>query len=455
MAPATDSTDTTSTDTTATARWTEIATSMPAPTPRTAVDVAVIGGGIVGLATAHRLLERRPGLRVVVLEREPEVGRHQSSRNSGVLHAGLYYTPGSAKARWSRAGKPLMERFCAEHGVPFQRTGKVVVAVDRAELAALDALAERARTNGVEIRRLGPAGLRDHEPHVAGVAGLWTPETAVTDFGAVCHALADAICGAGGEVRTDTEVVDLHATRGQVDVTSSQGHVATARAVVVCGGLQADRLLAATATDDDTNNHDTNNHDTYNGDTNSADVRIVPIRGSWLELRPDQRHLVRGNIYPVPTGNGLPFLGVHLTRRVDGRVWVGPNAVPVFARQGRSPATLNARDSRAVLAFPGSWRLARAHWQVAVSEVWRDRRLSAMLRAVQRYVPAIERPHLRRGPWGVRAQLVDRRGRLVDDFTIRELGRTVHLLNAPSPAATSALAIGGELAERALARLHA
>lgn len=454
----TDATDTTTsttdaTRTTETTVATDTATTRRTATPGTDVDVAVIGGGIVGLATAHRLLEQRPGLRVVVLEREPEVGRHQSSRNSGVLHAGLYYTPGSAKARWSRAGKPLMERFCAEHGVPFERTGKVVVAVDRAELPALDALAERARTNGVEIHRLGPAGLRDHEPHVAGVAGLWTPETAVTDFGAVCHALADAIRTAGGEVRTDTEVVDFHATRERVDVTSSQGHVATARAVVVCGGLQADRLLAATATDDDTNDQDTNNHDTYNSDTNSADVRIVPIRGSWLELRPDQRHLVRGNIYPVPTGNGLPFLGVHLTRRVDGRVWVGPNAVPVFAREGRSPATFDTNDARAVLTYPGSWRLARAHWQVGVGEVWRDRSLGAMVRAVQRYVPAIESSHLRRGPWGVRAQLVDRRGRLVDDFTIRELGRTVHLLNAPSPAATSALAIGEELAERALARL--
>ncbi len=445
---------------------TDPATATPAPSYRSEADleVVVIGGGIVGLATAHRLLEQRPGLRVVVLEREPEVGRHQSSRNSGVLHAGLYYTPGSAKARWSRAGKPLMERFCAEHGVPFERTGKVVVAVDRAELPALGALAERAGTNGVEVHRLGPAGLRDHEPHVAGLAGLWTRETAVTDFGAVCHALADAIRAAGGEVRTDTEVVDLHATRERVDVTTSLGRVVNARSVVVCGGLQADRLLSAAATrttdaTDPTRTSDPTDPTDATGTTvatdPTADVRIIPIRGSWLELRPDQRHLVRGNIYPVPTGGGLPFLGVHLTRRVDGGVWVGPNAVPVFAREGRSPASLDTHDARAVLTYPGSWRLARAHWQVAVGEVWRDRVLAATTRAVQRYVPAIERAHLRRGPWGVRAQLVDRRGRLVDDFTIRELGRTIHLLNAPSPAATSALAIGGELAERALAQLDA
>ncbi len=423
-----------------------ITTTSPLPrVRRTDVDVAIVGGGIVGLATAHRLLGQHPGLRVVVIEREAEVGQHQSSRNSGVLHAGLYYTPGSAKARWSRAGKPLMERFCAEHGVSVARTGKVVVAVDRAEIPALDALAERARTNGVEVHRIGPDGLRDHEPHVTGEAGLWTPETAVTDFGAVCHALADAIRTAGGEVRTDTEVVDLHASSEQVDLTGTGGHLGTARAVVVCGGLQADRLLAATATGNAATRTDAADL--------ADDLRIIPIRGSWLELRPDQRHLVRGNIYPVPTGNGLPFLGVHLTRRIDGRVWVGPNAVPVFAREGRSPAALDPHDSRAMVAFPGSWRLARDHWRVAVGEVWRDRFLAATTRAVQRYVPAIERPHLRRGPWGVRAQLVDRRGQLVDDFTIRERGRTIHVLNAPSPAATSALAIGGQLAERALARL--
>lgn len=407
---------------------------------RPVVDVAVVGGGIVGLATAYRLVEQRPGREVTVLEARPDVGQQQSARNSGVLHAGLYYTPGSAKARWSRAGKPLLERFCAEHGVPVRRTGKVVVAVDRDEVPALEALADRARANGVEIHRLGPAGLRDHEPHATGVAGLWTPETAVTDFGAVCRALADAIGGAGGEVRTSTEVIDLHATNHQVDVTSSRGHELTARAVVVCGGLQADRLLAATATGSPTAAH--------------PSTRVVPIRGSWLELRPDQRHLVRGNIYPVPVGGGLPFLGVHLTRRIDGQVWIGPNAVAVLARQGRSPFSVDLRDARDLLAFPGTWRLARDNARVAVGEVWRDRSMAAMHRAIQRYVPAIEATHLRRGPWGVRAQLVDRGGQLVDDFTVREVGRTIHVLNAPSPAATAALAIGAQLADRAVAALR-
>jgi len=413
--------------------------------PTTAVDVAVIGGGIVGLATAHQLLTAHPDLEVAVLEAADAVGQQQSARNSGVLHAGLYYTPGSAKARWSRAGRPLLERFCADHGVPVRRTGKVVVAVDRSEIPALEALAERARTNGVEIHRLGPDGLRDHEPHVAGVAGLWTPETAVTDFRSVCLALADAVGHAGGEIRTSTEVADLQASGQQVEVTSARGHELTARAVVVCGGLQADRLLAASMA----------------GARGSAvtarppgDVSIVPVRGSWLELRPDQRHLVRGNIYPVPTGGGLPFLGVHLTRRIDGQVWVGPNAVPVLARQGRSPFSVDGRDALGLRAFPGTWRLARAHARVAAGEIWRDRSVRAMVRAVQRYIPAIEARHLRRGPWGVRAQLVDRAGRLVEDFTLEQHGRTIHLVNAPSPAATSALAIGSELADRAAAALR-
>jgi (S)-2-hydroxyglutarate dehydrogenase len=310
----------------------------------------------------------------------------------------------------------------------------------------------------VEIRRLGPDGLRDHEPHVAGVAGLWTPETAVTDFHAVCLALADQVRDAGGEIRTGTEVIDLHATARQVELTSTRGHEVTARAVVVCGGLQADRLLAATATAMDPATGATAGPTTMPRSDAAhrakADVRVVPIRGSWLALRPDQRHLVRGNIYPVPTGGGLPFLGVHLTRRIDGQVWVGPNAVPVLAREGRSPFSVDRHDARNLLTFPGSWRLARTHARLAAGEVWRDRSIRAMVQAVQRYVPAIQPAHLRRGPWGVRAQLVDRTGRLVDDFAVRELGRTIHLVNAPSPAATSALAIGAELAGRARAALR-
>lgn len=407
----------------------------------TEADVIIIGGGIIGLATAYRILERHPGLRVVALEREAEVGQHQSSRNSGVLHAGLYYTPGSAKARWSRAGKQQMERFCAEYGVPFERTGKVVVAVNEAELPGLHALAERARSNGVDIHMLDVAGLREHEPYVTGVAGIWTPETAVTDFGEVCRSLAKAITHAGGVVRTNTEVVGIE-QRGKVvhletrDTTSTTGSYQqpgqlSADVVVACAGLRADRVAAMTGS--------------------LAAERIVPFRGAWLRLRPDRRHLVRGNIYPVPTGGGLPFLGVHLTRRIDGEVWIGPNAVLALAREGSGPWTTSSRDLVDTMRFPGFWQLARRHLGVGVGEVWRDRVMGAMIRAVQRYVPDIERADVRRGPWGVRAQLLAPDGSLVEDFTIEEGGpdsRVLHVLNAPSPAATSALAIGDHLSER-------
>jgi (S)-2-hydroxyglutarate dehydrogenase len=391
------------------------------------VDVAIVGGGIVGLTTAHRLQAARPGIRVVVLEREDDVGRHQSSRNSGVLHAGLYYTPGSAKARWSRAGKAAMERFCADHGVPVERTGKVVVAVDREELPALTALAERARTNGVDIHELGPDGLRDHEPHVTGVAGLWTPETAVTDFHAVCHVLVGLVREAGGEVRTGTEVTGVTASGDTGAQVRTAAGVLRARAVVVCAGAQADRLARAAGV--------------------PLRERIVPFRGSWLELTEAKRHLVRGNVYPVPAG-GLPFLGVHLTRRIDGRVWVGPNAVLALARNGATPWSVSAADLRDVVSFPGIWRLARQHLGVAVGEVWRDRVLAATVAQVQRYVPEVSREDVRRGPWGVRAQLVAPDGTLVDDFRIEQVGRVLHVVNAPSPAATASLSIGDELSGR-------
>jgi L-2-hydroxyglutarate oxidase len=395
------------------------------------VDVAIVGGGILGLATAYRLLGARPQLRVAVLEKEAAVGRHQSSRNSGVLHAGLYYTPGSAKARLCRSGRAEMERFCREHGVPLERSGKVVVAVRRSELPALEELAARARTNGVTIEDLDGAGLAEREPHAAGLAALWSPYTAVTDFGLVCRELARLVRRAGGEVHTGVAVHDLEERADGVRVGTS-GREVEARVVVACAGLQSDRVAEMSG------------H--LGGD------RVVPFRGSWLRLRPELGHLVRGNIYPVPRP-GLPWLGVHLTRRVDGQIWVGPNAVLATAREGARPWSLDPRDLADTLRFPGTWRLARRHGRVAASEAWRDRVLRATVREVRRYVPAIGHGDLERGPWGVRAQLVRPSGDLVDDFEIRGSARIVHVLNAPSPAATASLAIGGEVTSRLLERL--
>jgi (S)-2-hydroxyglutarate dehydrogenase len=390
-------------------------------------DVTIVGGGIVGLATAFQLLSRSPDLRVTVLEREQRVGQHQSSRNSGVLHAGLYYAPGSAKARWCIAGKLEMERFCLEHDVPVERRGKVVVAVRRSELPGLAALAERARTNGVVVEELDAAAVREHEPHVAGLAGLWSPATAVTDFGAVCEALVRAIEAAGGSVQTGIDVLSQRTVGDSVRLRSSSGDVES-RAAITCAGLRSDRIAGL--------------------NTRKGQQRIVPFRGSWLVLDPQRSHLVRSNIYPVPVGGGLPFLGVHLTRRIDGQIWIGPNAVLALAREGARPWSVDGRDLRDSLTFPGLWRLAATYPRVAASEVWRDRFMAATIREVQRYVPEIALEDVRRGPWGVRAQLVGRDGRLVDDFSVHEEGRVLHVVNAPSPAATASLAIGTELATR-------
>ena len=392
-------------------------------------DVAVVGGGLVGLATALRIVEQRPDLTVTLLEREDEVGRGQSSRNSGVLHAGLYYTPGSAKARWCTAGKLRMERFCEENEVPLLRNGKVVAAVRGEELPRLADLADRARTNGVEVRELSAAEVNELEPNVSALAGLHSPNTCVTDFGLVAQAMARRIRAAGGEIRTGSEVVDIdHAEHRPVRLTSRTGTI-EARAVLACTGLQSDRTARRAGVD--------------------LPERVLPFRGSWLRLRPAKRHLVSANIYPVPAP-GLPFLGVHITPRVDGEVWIGPNAVLALAREGRRPWSIDARDAVEAFGFGGLWRLARQHPSTAFGEVFRDLWLRATIKEVQRYVPDIGLADVERGPWGVRAQLTHPDGALVDDFRFERQGRILHVLNAPSPAATSSLMIGDELSAMVL-----
>ena len=388
-------------------------------------DVAVLGGGLVGLATALALRNRRPDLHVIVLERDDDVGLGQSSRNSGVLHAGLYYAPGSAKARWCTAGKRRMEQFCEEHEVPVLRNGKVVAAVRSEELPRLAELAERARTNGVPIRELSADEVRELEPNVAALAGLHSPTTAVTDFGLVAAAMARVLRSSGVEVRTSSEVLSIaQPDEGPVRLATRTGDV-EARAVVACTGLQADRTAKRAGV--------------------PLRERILPFRGSWLRLAPAKRELISANIYPVPAP-GLPFLGVHLTPRVDGEVWIGPNAVLALAREGRSRWSVDLRDLLGSVGFAGLWRLVAQHPDTAVGEVLRDVWLRATVREVQRYVPAIGLEDVERGPWGVRAQLTGPDGSLVDDFHIERHGRVLHVLNAPSPAATSSLIIGEELA---------
>jgi (S)-2-hydroxyglutarate dehydrogenase len=385
------------------------------------VDVLVVGGGIVGLATAHRLAESRPDVRITVLEKEAAVGRHQSSHNSGVLHAGLYYAPGSRKAELCRRGKAAVEAFAEAHGIPVVRNGKLVVAVDERELPALAALTERAQANGVpELRTLDRDELREIEPHVAGVRALHSPTTGVIDFGLVCDALAGEL-----DVRTGTGVVDLvENDNGRVRVTTTSGEI-EARAVVVCAGLWSSQLAKHAGL--------------------VTDVQIVPFRGTWLALRPSGAHLVRGNIYPVPDPE-LPFLGVHFTRRVDRSVWSGPNAVLSLTERSV------VRDA---LRFRGLWRLGMREARVAAREFRLSHWHRAALRELNRYVPELKHEDIdwSNRPSGVRAQAVRRDGSLVDDFVIEGDRRVLWVLNAPSPAATASLAIGEVLAGEALTRL--
>jgi L-2-hydroxyglutarate oxidase LhgO len=394
-------------------------------------DTVVVGGGILGLATARELLTRRPETRLLLLEQEGELARHQSGHNSGVVHAGLYYAPGSAKARLCREGKVLLERYCAERGIPVDHVGKLVVALTDDELPRFANLETRARENGVEgLEVVGPERIREIEPHAAGIQALWSPRTAIVDFRRVALAYADDVRATGGLIETSRRVTGLAERAGEVRVATSSGEVA-ARQVVACAGLWADRVAAST------------------GDP--VKERIVPFRGDYYTLTPDAARLVRGLIYPVPDPR-FPFLGVHFTRRIDGAVWAGPNAVLALARTGYRRRDLNLRDVADIVRFVGFRKLARRYWRTGLAEQWRDLSKGAFAAELRRYLPELRADQLVFGPSGVRAQALDPDGTLVDDFRIGGSGRIVHVRNAPSPAATSSLAIARVLADEVQAR---
>lgn len=394
-------------------------------------DLAVIGGGIVGLATAFRLLERRPDLSVVVVEREAELASHQTGHNSGVLHSGIYYAPGSLKARLCGEGKAALEAFAMKHNIPFDRCGKLVVALDSSELPRLDALHQRALANGVAgVEVVGPDRMRELEPHVVGIRAVWSPFTGIIDFRRVALTIAEEFRRLGGIVETGRGVSRIQEDSHGLILGTNLGDLVV-RDIVVCAGLWADRVAAMTR--------------------DGGRERIVPFRGDYYRLTQPARHLVRGLIYPVPDAR-FPFLGVHFTRRIDGEVWAGPNAVLAFARDGYRRRDANIRDLAATLTSSGFLRLATRYWRTGLAEMWRDVSKRAYVAQLRRYIPDLRGEQLTFGPSGVRAQALDPDGSLVDDFRVGGSRHILHVRNAPSPAATASLAIGREVAEAAIDR---
>jgi L-2-hydroxyglutarate oxidase len=395
-------------------------------------DLVIIGGGIVGLATAYRFLERFPGKRVTVLEKEPTIGQHQTGRNAGVLHSGIYYRPGSLKAQNCREGKLAMEEFCRREGVPFKICGKVIVALEESELPRMEKILENGKANGVVCDRIDAARLKELEPHAAGIAAIHVPESGIVDYQHVARRLAELIEAQGSRIKTGARVtaVRRHEKLALVETTAGEF---PAEQVVNCAGLYSDRVTRLSGA--------------------QPASKIIPFRGEFYLVRPEAHHLVRMLIYPVPDPR-YPFLGVHFTRRIDGRVECGPNAVLAFAREGYRNTTVNLRDMAETLGYRGFWRLAARYWRIGADEMRRSFSKRAFVRAAQRLVPEIEPEHFDWAPAGVRAQAVAPDGSMVDDFVITEIERVVNVENAPSPAATASLNIGRLVVDRLAPRFE-
>ncbi|MGW0191107.1 L-2-hydroxyglutarate oxidase [Streptomyces sp. NPDC003362] len=388
--------------------------------------IGIVGAGIVGLATGREIALRRPGTRVVVLEKEHRVAVHQTGHNSGVVHAGIYYPPGSLKAALCVRGVALLREYCQDRGLPYRETGKLVVAVREDELGRMDALYERARGNHVpDLRRISREEIADVEPHAGGIAALHSPRTAITDYPAIAREFAKDITGSGGEVRLGFPVTGITRVPGGIVVASGTERVRVDR-LILCAGLHSD-AVARLARD-------------------RQEPRIVPFRGEYMLLRPERAHLVRGLVYPVPDPR-YPFLGVHFTPRVDGTVEVGPNAVLALAREGYRRSRVSPRDLLGLAAYPGVWRMAAQHWRTGVKEYRGSFSVAAFMKDARLYVPGVGPRDVIRGGAGVRAQALDRDGTLVDDFRIHRADRITAVRNAPSPAATASLAIAEHIVD--------
>lgn len=390
------------------------------------VNVCVIGGGIVGLATAMTLLQRRPGSSVIVLEKEGRLAAHQTGHNSGVIHAGIYYTPGSLKARLCKAGAAWTKEFCATHAIPYAQPGKLIVATSPVEFERLGALEERARLNDLRAERVGPAELRAREPHVQGLGALFLPDTGIVDYARICDAMASTILADGGQIRLNAGVTSLDEDPAGVTVTFGADEQVRADRVVVCGGIQADRLARMAGVGDG--------------------FAMVPFRGEYYRLPSAREGLINALIYPVPDP-ALPFLGVHLTLTVDGGITVGPNAVLGMAREGYPKFSVNRTDLAELLRFPGFWRLARTQLRTGIVEQWNSLMKRGYLRQVRRYCPELTPDDLLPEPAGIRAQALLANGQMVEDFMFRQTRRQLHVINAPSPAATSAMPIAAEICD--------
>lgn len=394
-------------------------------------DVAIVGGGIVGLATAYRLQERFPGTKLLILEKEREVAHHQTGHNSGVLHSGIYYKPGSLRAINCRQGKLAMQEFCQREEIPFNLCGKVIVAVDSSELPQLQKIYERGQANGVVCEMIDAARLKEIEPHVRGVQAIHVPEAGIIDYRQVCERLSQRITERGGTVLLNSKVLAMFRRNGRMILESAGGEV-EAKHVVTCGGLHSDRLTR------------------LSGQTPTA--QIVPFRGEYFEIKPSAHHLCKGLIYPVPDPD-FPFLGVHFTRMIHGGVECGPNAVLAFAREGYYKTSFNLFDLLETLTYSGFLRMAWKHWRQGCYEMWRSLNKAAFVTALQRLVPEITGADLISAPAGVRAQALTPQGDLVDDFLITENDLVVNVCNAPSPAATASLNVGQLVVDKLAPRL--
>ncbi|WP_421580019.1 L-2-hydroxyglutarate oxidase [Shinella sp. M31] len=393
-------------------------------------DYCVIGGGIVGLATAMRLLETMPGSSLVVLEKENQLAKHQTGHNSGVIHAGIYYPPGSLKAELCRKGAVATKTFCAENGIRFDVCGKLLVATSAAEVVRMEALYERSRQNGIEVARVGAEELKEREPNVRGLGALLVPSTGIVDYSEICRAMGRRVEALGGEIHLSTRVSGIRETEVAVDI-DCEGKRWQAKKLIVCGGLQSDRLAMSAGL--------------------SIDHRIIPFRGEYYRLPPDKNAIVRHLIYPIPDP-ALPFLGIHLTRMIDGGVTVGPNAVIGFAREGYPRLSVDLSDTVDIMRFPGFWKTAFSHRKSALQEFRNSFWKAGYLKECQKYCPSLDLSDLLPYEAGIRAQAVHKDGTLIHDFLFAKTDRMLHVCNAPSPAATSALPIAEMIIARMAAR---